>query len=117
MFRQAADRDAAGRARATESFVRFFRDHAVQHFREEEEEVFPLVIDNSTAPIEGITRVLLEHVRLHALSRQLEDQVASREVDAGLMRRTADLLKQHVRFEEDELFPAIERIAGAQLAG
>jgi hemerythrin-like domain-containing protein len=115
-LRQAADGDDRERSEAARAFVRFFTEDSVQHFREEEEEIFPLVIDKPGAPLSGITRVLLEHVRLHALRDLLDDQVGEGVVDPELMRTTSDLLKQHVRFEEDELFPAIERCAGDQLS-
>jgi hemerythrin-like domain-containing protein len=116
-LRQAAEGDDAARLDAARAFVRFFGDDSVRHFREEEEEIFPLVIDKQGAPLDGITRILLEHVRLHALHRQLAQHVASGSVDPDLMRATADLFKKHIRFEEDELFPAIETCGADALSG
>jgi len=106
LLREAADGAEDERRAATDEFLAFFREYAVQHFREEEEELFPLVIDAPDAPSDAIARVLVEHVRLHALVRSLADDTS----DPVAMRTLAELLRAHVRFEEDELFPAIERV-------
>ena len=51
------------------------------------------------------------HQRLHALAAQLGRADDARERMHGLSR----LLEKHVRFEERELFPLIERLAAAEL--
>lgn len=117
LLRAAADEDVSQRVEASRSFGAFFRDHSVVHFREEEEEVFPVVVGIEGAPMEGVARILMEHVELHALVKQLERQASDEEVDPELMRRLADLLNSHIRFEEDELFPAIEAVVSERLAG
>ena len=91
------------------AFSRFFAEESVRHFREEEERLFPEVAHLEEAqPL--VVRALLEHQRLHALARQ----VASGE--PAPMRELAELLEAHVRFEERELFPLIERLLGDRLA-
>ncbi len=117
LLRKGADEDPAGRVRAAHAFSVFFRDHAVMHFREEEEEVFPLLVGIAGAPMDGVTRILLEHVELHAQMKELERQASASDVDADLMRALADALKRHIRFEEDELFPAIEAAVTDALNG
>lgn len=106
-LRLAAERgDASAEAAA---FSRFFAEESVPHFREEEERLFPLVAHSEEAqPL--VVRALLEHQQLHALARQ----VASGE--SAPMRELAELLEAHVRFEERELFPLIERLLGDLLA-
>lgn len=80
------------------------------HFRDEEEHLFPLVVDSEEAqPL--VVRALLEHQRLHALTRDLASG------DTARMRELGELLEAHVRFEERELFPLIERLLGELLAG
>ena len=102
-LRLAAERgDASAEAAA---FSRFFAEECVRHFRDEEERLFPLVAGSEEAqPL--VVRALLEHQQLHALARQ----VASGE--SASMRELAELLQAHVRFEERELFPLIERLLG-----
>jgi hemerythrin-like domain-containing protein len=102
----AADReDAAAEAAA---FARFFAEESVPHFRDEEEQLFPLVVSSEEArPL--VVRALLEHQQLHALARQLATGRPKP------MRELAELLVAHVRFEERELFPLIERLVGDRL--
>ncbi len=116
LLREASDATDDERVRAVLTFGEFFRDHSVRHFREEEEEIFPIVIRRSGAPSEGITRILNEHVQIHALVRQLAEETASGAPLPETMRELSEMLRSHIRFEEDELFPAIERLAADGLA-
>ena len=114
-LRLAADGSPAERVSVARAFIAFFRDDSVRHFREEEEELFPLVVGHPDAPMDGIARVLMEHVQMHATCLDLERSAEAEDVSPDLMLQTADLLKRHVRFEEDELFPAIERLIPGEL--
>jgi quercetin dioxygenase-like cupin family protein len=106
-LRLAAERgDASAEAAA---FSRFFAEESVRHFRDEEERLFPLVAHSEEAqPL--VVRALLEHQQLHALARQMASG------ETAPMRELAELLEAHVRFEERELFPLIERLLGDLLA-
>ena len=53
---------------------------------------------------------------MHALVRELEKRSEADEPDGETMLALAQLLQAHVRFEEDELFPAIEELAADQLS-
>jgi hemerythrin-like domain-containing protein len=110
LLREASSGDEGARREAADRFIGFFREHSVTHFREEEEELLPLVVDDERLSRGVLTRVLLEHVEIHALVKRLDD-----EADEQTMRRLAELLRTHIRFEEDELFPAIERLVGERL--
>ncbi len=116
MLRRAAGGGLSDRIEATEGFLRFFRSEGVAHFREEEEVIFPLVALHTDAPTAGIHRVLSEHVVMHALVRELVEQAQAGDPSGSTMLTLADLLKAHVRFEEDELFPAIEDLAADKLS-
>jgi quercetin dioxygenase-like cupin family protein len=97
-------------ADAVAAFAEFFAAVSVPHFREEEETLFPLVVsENEARPF--VARALLDHQQLHALAAQIgrADDVRER------MRELSRLLEEHVRFEERELFPLIERLAAAEL--
>lgn len=108
-LRRAADRDDDPSDAAT-AFVRFFRTSSVPHFREEEEALFPLVVDVEEAR-SFVVQALLDHQHLHALVAALE---ADRDVRAT-MRELGERLEAHVRLEERQLFPLIERVAAARL--
>lgn len=108
-LRQAADGKDAPEEAAT-AFVDFFAAVSVPHFREEEETLFPLVAGLAEArPL--VVEALLDHQRLHALVGELRSSAHLR----TSMRETGELLEAHVRREERELFPLIERLAADRL--
>jgi quercetin dioxygenase-like cupin family protein len=104
-LRRAADRDADPSSAAS-AFVRFFRRSSVPQFREEEEAFFPLVIDVEEARA-LLVQALLDHQHLHSLVATLE---AGGDIRAT-MRELGERLEAHVRLEERQLFPLIERVA------
>jgi len=110
-----ATADPTERASQAGAFLEFFEADTVAHFREEEEVIFPLVIDYPEAQ-PALTRVLLEHVQLHALVSRLRAEVAAGVVDPETPKLIASLLQNHIRHEEKLLFPLIESTAAAPLA-
>jgi mannose-6-phosphate isomerase-like protein (cupin superfamily) len=108
-LRRAADSDEDPEPVAA-AFADFFAAVNVPHFREEEETLFPLVADFDEArPL--VVEALLDHQRLHALVAELQ---GSSEVRRA-MREIGELLEAHVRREERELFPLIEKLAADRL--
>lgn len=95
-------------AAVASEFVRFFSDETVGHFREEEELLFPLVVEFDEAR-ELLVQALLEHQRLHALTARLQRILTTGADVSGVMRELGELLEAHVRLEERRLFPLIER--------
>jgi iron-sulfur cluster repair protein YtfE (RIC family) len=109
-LRRAAGDAETDPAAAAAAFAEFFATVTVPHFREEEETLFPLVVDSEEArPL--LVEVLLDHLRLHALATRLAGASDVRRA----MRELGELLEAHVRREERELFPLIERVAAAEL--
>jgi quercetin dioxygenase-like cupin family protein/hemerythrin-like domain-containing protein len=108
-LRQAADGPEP--EAAADDFLRFFAAESVRHFREEEELLFPLVVDLPEAR-EPLVRTLIEHQRLHALVAELEVRLARGEGVGDLMREVGRLQEAHIRHEEREFFPLIERLLG-----
>jgi quercetin dioxygenase-like cupin family protein/iron-sulfur cluster repair protein YtfE (RIC family) len=106
-LRRAADTPES--AAAATAFLRFFADQTVRHFREEEELLFPRVLEFEEAR-ELLVQALLEHQRLHALTAQLQQSVSAGGEIEDLMRELGELLEAHVRLEERRLFPLIERL-------
>jgi hemerythrin-like domain-containing protein len=88
----------------------FFVNLLIDHFRAEEEVLFPTIhsIVAASAPI--INQLLQEHQQIRSLALQLEEE-------GGLGKRLfdfGDLLEGHIRKEERELFPLFEQHIGAQ---
>ena len=99
----------AARRNAANDFVNFYFGRAVRHFHEEEELFFaPLVDDPEAGGL--VLRAVTEHLRLHALVRTVKRQLSGGEADNETLIKISDLLTEHVRFEEKELFPMVERL-------
>jgi hemerythrin-like domain-containing protein len=107
--RSASSEDRATRVRAADDFVNFYLGRALHHFREEEELFFPPATEHD-ALLPLVTRAVTEHLNIHRLVGLLKQQILKGDVDSQLMREVAEVLRRHVRFEEDEVFPLIERL-------
>ena len=89
------------------AFLRFFAKETVRHLREEEELVFPAVLDCPAAR-EPLVQALLEHERLFALTKLLREALDSGRPVTPIVQELGELLVAHVRHEERCLFPLIE---------
>lgn len=107
-LQRAVDGERTSRNEAAVTFLRFYSSDTVRHFREEEEGLFPLLVDQPDPAGELLTRALLEHQRLHALADRLDRALAAGDPDPTLMRELGELLERHIRFEERTLFPFAE---------
>ena len=94
------------------AYVDAFLTETVEHFRREEEILFPLYVRHagSTRVLE---RILREHMELHGLVRALRVEAAAGDIPPETLRTLAGLLHDHVRVEERELFEEIERVVPA----
>jgi hypothetical protein len=93
-------------------FRAFWDEQGSPHFRIEEEVLLPLWASLGTADPGHVRRIAEEHLEIRRMALELE-----RDPDPELLRRLGELLQAHVRFEERELFPAIEADLGeAELA-
>jgi hypothetical protein len=99
------------------AYVEAFFAETVEHFRREEEILFPLYVRHAgSTPV--LERILGEHMQLHGLVRALRVEAAAGEIPPEALRTLGDLLRDHVRVEERELFEEIERIVpAAELEG
>lgn len=97
------------RKRKANAFVVFFETETRTHFREEEEVVFPLVVDEAEAePI--LARVMLQHLHIHALVHTLRFELEGGTPSAGALSSVANKIEEHIRFVEKTVFPLIERL-------
>jgi hemerythrin-like domain-containing protein len=109
----AHEEDSAQRSAAAGTFLDHFSSDTLNHFREEEEELFPLVVGHNDAR-EPLTRVMIEHVEIHQAVRLMRQELETGEPSATSMTGVAELLEAHIRFEEKVLFPLIEKLVGAE---
>jgi hypothetical protein len=96
-LRRATDDDAE---EACRRFVAFMEADGERHFREEEAELLPHATPEMTE------RTLAEHATLRGHAAAL--RVAHGAAPAGELHEIGELLRNHVRFEEHELFPYLE---------
>jgi hemerythrin-like domain-containing protein len=94
---------------ARSAFLVLWNDVIVHHFVAEERWILPLVERGEDAE-----RMRHEHANLRGLADELAREGASVEPDPERLRRLADALDDHVRWEERELFPAIEATASPE---
>jgi iron-sulfur cluster repair protein YtfE (RIC family) len=109
---RAADAKSEQRLVAASAYTDAFFAETIEHFRREEEILFPLYLRHAgSTPI--LERILREHMQLHGLARALRAEAAAGEIRPETLRTIGELLHEHVRVEERELFEEIERIVPA----
>ena len=101
--------DVPERRRAADDFVNFYLGRLVRHFREEEELFFAPLVDSDEAHRQ-VMQAVAEHLQMHALARALRRQLAGGEADPETLEALSKLLTAHVRWEERDLLPLVERL-------
>ncbi len=115
-LQRAVDADPDERLRVAEEYVTQFFGPTSDHFRREEEVLFP-VYTRHAGQTDLVERILREHMELHGLARELRAQVAVGDVHPETLATLGSLLHDHVRVEERELFEEIQRtVPGDELA-
>ena len=104
-LRRASDPDAAGA-----DFLTFWREHGRDHFRLEEEVVLPAWAAVAEPEADLMARIGIEHARIRAAAEALQEKG----MELADLAALGDLLRDHVRFEERELFPRIEAALGEE---
>ena len=114
---RAAEARPKQRLAAASAYVDAFFAETVEHFRREEEILFPLYLRYAgSTPL--LERILREHMELHGLVRALRAAAAAGDIPPETLRTLGNLLRDHVRVEERELFEEIERtVPAAELEG
>ncbi|GAB4352942.1 MAG: hypothetical protein Kow006_17830 [Gammaproteobacteria bacterium] len=104
------------RARAAaESFITFWDEAITPHFREEEEWLLPLVALRVGEEAEEIRETLRQHVVLRRQVMGLRLALQRGEPPAAIdLNALGEALRAHVRFEEEQLFPAAEAALGEE---
>lgn len=113
----AAGAEPAERMRVAGAFLSFYEQDTLLHFHEEEEVLFPALIEHVDEVPAELTQVLVEHVRIHGLVGRLRHASEAGAPDGALLGELGETLRSHVRLEENELFPLIERVVPASDLG
>jgi hemerythrin-like domain-containing protein len=108
--RAAADGDASARLAAAREFVEFFRNEERVHLRDEEEELFPLLLRHVQSQPAPLREARVQHLQLQGFARTLEIGLAAGIVDRETLDAAGELLESHIRLEERQLFPLIEEL-------
>jgi hemerythrin-like domain-containing protein len=111
-----AEKRAAAVARQAEKFVRFWHKSGSVHFREEEDVLLPAYARHTRLDRDAeVMRVLADHAEIRAAVLDFEWRLAARTpIEAGELARLGKLLHDHVRLEENEVFPRIEKTLGQE---
>lgn len=115
----AARRPAALRA-AAQKFIKFWARTGREHFREEEEILLPAYARHVRLDQDReVMCMLADHAEIRAHVQELEKILASDSDDAlaglqDLVAKLARRLHDHVRLEENEIFPRIEKALGPE---
>jgi hemerythrin-like domain-containing protein len=98
-LREATDLDTAA-----DAFLDFWHGDGARHFRIEEEVLLPTWAVHADVDRAGVARMLDDHLEIRREALRLEaGEAALDEVQA-----LGQLLHDHVRFEERQLFPKVE---------
>lgn len=90
---------------ARQAFLDYWRADGQRHFREEEEILLPTYARHGDLELPIVARVLIDHVQI----RRLADELATGRPSIATLHVLGEELAEHVRREERELFPLIER--------
>lgn len=109
-----AEKRVAAVTRQAAKFVRFWHKTGRAHFREEEEVLLPAYARHTRIDNEAqIVRMLGDHAELRAAVLEFEERLAAKDpIEAEELAYVGKLLHDHVRLEENEIFPCIEKVLG-----
>jgi hemerythrin-like domain-containing protein len=98
-------RNATDAAQAGRDFLEFWKTEGQHHFRVEEEVLLPGWALHCPVDRVAVARMLEEHLAI----RRGALRAGAKEASLEELRDLGRLLDDHVRFEERELFPMVER--------
>jgi hemerythrin-like domain-containing protein len=101
-------RSADERRKALGEFLEAWRSEIAEHFVDEERLLTPLM------DVAQRARMDEEHATLRALAQQAEQQANAADPWADFVRDLGQRLNDHIRWEERELFPALEQSATSE---
>jgi hemerythrin-like domain-containing protein len=111
-----AEKRQAAVERQAEKFVRFWHKTGNKHFREEEEILLPAYARYVRLDQDAdVMRLLADHAEIRAAVLDFEGRREKKlAIPVEAMAHLAKLLHDHVRMEENEVFPRIEKVLGEE---
>ena len=108
------EKRAAAAQRQAEKFVKFWHKTGHVHFREEEEVLLPAYARHTRLDQDvEVMRLFADHAEIRAAVQDFERRLADNiSVEPEEVARVGKLLLDHVRLEENIVFPRIEKILG-----
>jgi hemerythrin-like domain-containing protein len=108
------EKRSAAVKRQAEKFVRFWHKAGHVHFREEEDVLLPAYARYTRLDRDAeVMRMLADHAEIRAAVADFEQRLAAKSpIEAEEIARIGKLLHDHVRLEENILFPRIEKVLG-----
>ena len=119
-MRRAAEGSAERRQvavdRQADKFVAFWHKTGIIHFREEEDVLLPAYARHTRLDQDaGVMRLLADHAEIRATVQDFEQRRAKKlPIEPEAMAKFAKLLHDHVRLEENDVFPRVERMLGEE---
>lgn len=110
--------DLGDLAQAGANFILYWESNLQAHFAQEEQILLPLLANHTSLDDSKFRETLHQHAEITRLVTELKDKLARREtIDASPFDALGEALRQHIRFEESELFPALESLATEEEMG
>ena len=102
-------RRAAALRRAARELLRFWKKTGRKHFREEEEVLLPAYARHVSLDSDpAVVRMLADHAAIRAAFQELEQALRARHPVEAMVTALARRLHDHVRLEEEKVFPRLE---------
>lgn len=111
----AAGGEGSERVAAANGFSAFFREDAARHFADEEAHLLPALMDKGLTERAMMVTILQEHIEIRELVDELARSARAGDVHPLLMRKVAGAFSAHIKLEERQLFPMLQRVAPAVL--
>ncbi len=86
--------------------ISFYNNELIKHFEDEEKILFPLAKNRSPEIDVMITEIVDEHRKMENLVNEIQE---TNDLE-NVLNELGWLLEKHIRKEERELFPAIEKL-------
>jgi hemerythrin-like domain-containing protein len=90
-------------------FIEFWEGDMQRHFRQEEEIVLPMSEQYVAPDCVEVRETLKQHAEIRQLITELNRKLERLDaIEPAFVKQLGDLLRDHIRYEENELFPLLE---------
>jgi hemerythrin-like domain-containing protein len=106
--REAPEADERVLAELQEDLLQFWEHGLLRHFRAENECLLARLVRHVAIDDELVRRTHEDHLRLEALAADMRDS-SETEVRRQALLRFGEVLREHIRWEEEQLFEVTQR--------